>query len=90
MIDCSNDGWNGRTKRFALFQPVDMENLKPCMRPLIGRRFYFTYAGHGDGDEAYPGQSRWLFDRRHDAEIAQLSPDALGLWVPSEDLRDAL
>jgi hypothetical protein len=82
------DGWLGRTKRRAVFNPKDRSTLRPCMVPLIGRTFDFTYGGHSMEDETFPGQSRWMTDRKHDDEIKELSYEALGLWFPSEDLDD--
>lgn len=80
------DGWGGRTKRTACFRPKDLKTLRPCMKPLIGRIFDFTYAGHGEQDEPYPGQSRWLMERKHDPDVPE---ETRGRWFPSEDLEDA-
>jgi hypothetical protein len=79
------DGWLGRSKRHARFNPKNLETLRPCMKPLIGHVFDFTYASHSDEDEVFPGQSRWLMDRKHDHEIDE---EARGRWFPSEDLVD--
>lgn len=88
MVEDRRYGWGGVTKRRAMFKPKNTSNLRPCMFALIGHIFDFTYAGHSEKDEAFPGQSRWLTDRKHDSEIDGLSHDALGLWFPSEDLED--
>lgn len=80
------DGWNGRHKRVARFEPKRLDNLRACMRPYIGQVFHFTYAGHSSGDEEFPGQSRWMIERAEDE--LRLSDEAQGRWFPSEDLVD--
>jgi hypothetical protein len=67
----------------ALFLPKNLNTLRFCMYPLIGKTFDWVPAGRGGDDEPYPGQARWYMDQKHDAEIPE---DAIGFWVPDEDL----
>lgn len=55
------------------------------MKPLIGKEFTFEWAGTGDADEPYPGQTRWMIDRQHDAEIPE---ECRARWMPAEDIEE--
>lgn len=70
-------------KRIARFNPKNLETLRPCMVPLIGRVFNFDFAGTGASDEPYPGQHRWTFSLEHYGELPN---DCKGKWSPNEDL----
>lgn len=63
--------------------PKKLDTLRECMRPLIGREFTFEFAGTSCADEPYPGQRRWVIDRKHDAEIPD---ECIGYWMPEEDI----
>jgi hypothetical protein len=80
-----NDGWQGRFRRTAKFEPKRLDDLRDCMRPYIGRVFHFEYAGHSNDDDSYPGQSRWTIIWEEDRALDE---DAQGRWFPSEDLVD--
>lgn len=67
----------------AKFQPKKLETLRPCMVSLIGKTFTWNYAGISDDNEAFPGQTRWMIAREHDAEIPD---ECKGRWAPEEDL----
>ena len=81
------DGWCGRTKRNARFEPKQINTIRECMLPYIGQVFKFRYAGHSDDDEDFSGQSRWIIDI---SEEYRLSDEAKGRWFPSEDLIDVV
>jgi hypothetical protein len=72
-------------KIIARFAPKNLETLRPCMVELIGRTFEWEWCGTGNDDETYPGQSRWLMARKHEAEIPD---ECFGRWVPFEDLEE--
>lgn len=67
----------------ARFEPKNRETLRPCMVELIGREFNWEWVGTSDVDEPFPGQSRWMIERQHDAEIPD---ECKGRWCPREDL----
>ena len=75
--------YDGPWKRRGRFEPRIMETLRPVVRPLIGRVFCFEYAGTSGDDEPYPGQTRWVVSRQHDAE---LEPEQRCWWLPAEDI----
>jgi len=61
--------YDGPYKRTGVFRPKIMETLRPCMFPLIGKSFEWDFAGVQDEDMAYPGQTTWTFNRKHDPEL---------------------
>lgn len=66
----------------ARFEPKRMDNLRPCMVPLVGRTFEFECYGTMDQGD-YDGQTIWFMDRKHDTEILE---ESRGYWSPREDL----
>lgn len=79
------DNFSFGDKITAKFRPKSLDTLRACMVPLIGRTFLMEWAGVGEDDEPYPGQSRWIICRKHDAEVPD---EAKGRWLPFEDLSD--
>lgn len=74
--------WHG-SKITARFVPKNLETLRECMKPLVGKIFEWEWMGTSDDDEPYPGQTRWLITRKHDPEIPD---ECKGRWAPFEDL----
>jgi hypothetical protein len=72
------------SKAIAILEPRIRDNLRDCVKPLIGRTFEFEWVGISEDDEPYPGQSRWWISRKHDTEIPD---ECKGLWLPGEDLK---
>lgn len=88
MVSQDDDGewfrfYIGPRKRRGVFRPKEMDTLRPCMIPLIGREFDFDWMGVSDNNERFPGQMRWMISRAHDDE---LDKDQVGLWMPDEDI----
>lgn len=73
----------GPHKRRGTFRPKRTDDLRSEVVPLIGRTFLLMYAGIGDHDEAYPGQTRWMIHYAHDAE---LTDEERGWWMPEQDI----
>lgn len=76
--------YEGPWKRRGIFQPKIMDTLRPQMQTLIGHEFDLDYAGTSDDDEPYPGQTRWMIARNHDADLGS---DQIGRWIPEEDIQ---
>lgn len=75
--------YKGPYRRTGTFRPKKMDTLRECMLPLIGKTLNLDFMGTGMKDEPYPGQTRWMISRSHDAE---LSDDQKGRWMPDEDI----
>ncbi len=81
----SSGGGSGTAwKRTAIFTPKITIDLRPDMAMLVGRVLEWDYAGTGDHDDPYPGQTRWMPARKHDPDLGR----SAAYWVPEEDLAD--
>lgn len=65
-------------KPLAKFAPKKTNDLRECLKPLIGEVVEWRYVGTGGDDEPFPGQQRWTTD---DVRFAYF-------WVPTEDLEE--
>lgn len=68
-------------KRWGVFRPKRTDDLRDCMRPIVGKRLLFEFAGWSGDDEPYAGQRRWMISRQDGIE-----DEHVYRWVPDEDI----
>ena len=79
QLAAAQQWWPHSWERRATFRPKHIDTMRPECAALVGQTFDFIYAGFGDDDEPYPGQTRWM--------IKDTAGDpAKVYWFPDEDL----